>query len=144
VDIPEPVVISASPAVSARLEHRTALAAWEGGGIELAQLDGRPVFLLDEGTLADFLPPEERAEPLRAIYCFDDLEARSRFLRSRGYPATPAEARGWRLEHALVTTQELEELDALLAASAAHDPAAAKMRLRVRGWLEERSAANDS
>jgi hypothetical protein len=68
------------------------------------------------------------------------LDARAVFLKSRGYPTTLAEARGWRLEHALTPTRELEELESIYAAAAEKDERAAAMLRRVQRWLDERRA----
>jgi hypothetical protein len=135
--------LAVTPELLGRLEQVTPLIEWEGGGASLALLDSRPALLVDEGTMADFLEPEDRGMVLHWLFRFDDLEARERYLRRRRWPVSVEEARDWSSDEAIFGTEELEEAVSKLSAGAAEDERLQPLLQKALGWVEERARRRD-
>lgn len=67
---------------------RQRLASFEGGDVWLAENDDFYYIIVDEGTMADFLIPDEDDDLLNElvkIYEFDSESDRQRYIQDRGW-----------------------------------------------------------
>jgi hypothetical protein len=67
--------------------ERRSLKGFEGGELFLAEKDGLYYLIADEGTMADFLMPDDNdlLNKLVTIYEFDNVEERDQYIKKRGW-----------------------------------------------------------
>ena len=70
---------------------RRLFAGFEGGSLELAEKDGKYYLIADEGTLADFLLPEDAdlLNQLIKIYEFNSEAEREQYIHKQGWDGSP-------------------------------------------------------
>jgi hypothetical protein len=70
-----------------RFPDRRELAGFEGGKLYVSEKNGKYFIITDEGTLADFLLPEDDnlLSSLVRIYEFESEAERERYIQDRGW-----------------------------------------------------------
>jgi len=86
--VPEPLAIERLPAgtnLRGRFPQRRQLAVGEGWVLYEAERDDAPYLIFDEGTLADFIPPEEEdlLKRLIKVMRFESLAHRRAYVEAR-------------------------------------------------------------
>ena len=61
------------------------VAAWEGGAAYIAEKEEKPILIIDESTMADFLFDDDQdlLDSLVSIIEFDSIEERQNFIKLR-------------------------------------------------------------
>ena len=133
----QPTVITGKHAAD-RIEQLSQLFSAEGGTVSIGVLDGLPCVLVDEGTMADFLDPEDKGLAGASVLVFDTEADRATYLQERRWPTSVEAAVDWDIDGMDPSTAELEEQERQLAARAANDEGAARALRYVQGELANR------